>query len=380
MKEQSISYYDDYVDDEYVVKEGEGFFSPFTFLCSVLVLSLFVFIALLSSTMDKAIMEGVPFYSYLGKELLGAALGLGLGILTYIVPDNVLNKLHFVTCPISIVLLTLSKFVQELSFLSFSGGVFSLITLVYFIAWSVPFVMEKERKGFPLLAIIPFFILYLSFIGYTAGLGWYVVGLVIIIAATSQFEAGKGSLFFFFLTGLVILVLLSIIPSVFNGISSSILPVNDISLYNKDLLVSRMAIIDGGMSGSGLGQGLYKLEAFETPHKEFIFATIFEETGLIGLSLILVPSIIILIVGIRTANRARSNKELSVSATVIGGVSLIVFAVLLNILRVMGFNPFGGLCLPFFSYDPLSEGAFVFLSVILYRLIYREGRQKDDKE
>ncbi|MCI6113697.1 MAG: FtsW/RodA/SpoVE family cell cycle protein [Spirochaetales bacterium] len=380
MKEQSISYYDDYVDDEYVVKEGEGFFSPFTFLCSVLVLSLFGFIALLSSTMDKAIMEGVPFYSYLGKELLGAALGLGLGILTYIVPDNVLNKLHFVTCPISIVLLTLSKFVQELSFLSFSGGVFSLITLFYFIAWSVPFVMEKERKGFPLLAIIPFFILYLSFIGYTAGLGWYVVGLVIIIAATSQFEAGKGSLFFFFLTGLVILVLLSIIPSVFNGISSSILPVNDMSLYNKDLLVSRMAIIDGGMSGSGLGQGLYKLEAFETPHKEFIFATIFEETGLIGLSLILVPSIIILIVGIRTANRARSNKELSVSATVIGGVSLIVFAVLLNILRVMGFNPFGGLCLPFFSYDPLSEGAFVFLSVILYRLIYREGRQKDDKE
>ena len=380
MKEQSISYYDDYVDDEYVVKEGEGFFSPFTFLCSVLVLSLFGFIALLSSTMDKAIMEGVPFYSYLGKELLGAALGLGLGILPYIVPDNVLNKLHFVTCPISIVLLTLSKFVPELSFLSFSGGVFSLITLVYFIAWSVPFVMEKERKGFPLLAIIPFFILYLSFIGYTAGLGWYVVGLVIIIAATSQFEAGKGSLFFFFLTGLLILVLLSIIPSVFNGISSSILPVNDMSLYNKDLLVSRMAIIDGGMSGSGLGQGLYKLEAFETPHKEFIFATIFEETGLIGLSLILVPSIIILIVGIRTANRARSNKELSVSATVIGGVSLIVFAVLLNILRVMGFNPFGGLCLPFFSYDPLSEGAFVFLSVILYRLIYREGRQKDDKE
>ena len=380
MKEQSISYYDDYVDDEYVVKEGEGFFSPFTFLCSVLVLSLFGFIALLSSTMDKAIMEGVPFYSYLGKELLGAALGLGLGILTYIVPDNVLNKLHFVTCPISIVLLILSKFVPELSFLSFSGGVFSLITLVYFIAWSVPFVMEKERKGFPLLAIIPFFILYLPFIGYTAGLGWYVVGLVIIIAATSQFEAGKGSLFFFFLTGLVILVLLSIIPSVFNGISSSILPVNDMSLYNKDLLVSRMAIIDGGMSGSGLGQGLYKLEAFETPHKEFIFATIFEETGLIGLSLILIPSIIILIVGIRTANRARSNKELSVSATVIGGVSLIVFAVLLNILRVMGFNPFGGLCLPFFSYDPLSEGAFVFLSVILYRLIYREGRQKDDKE
>ena len=52
----------------------------------------------------------------------------------------------------------------------------------------------------------------------------------------------------------------------------------------------------------------------------------------------------------------------------------------MNILRVIGFNPFGGVMLPFFSYDPISEGVFVFLSVVLYRLIYKEGRQKNDKE
>ena len=61
MKDQSISIYDDYVDDEYVVKEGEGFFSPFTFLCSVLVLILFGFISVFSATMDRAILEEVPF-------------------------------------------------------------------------------------------------------------------------------------------------------------------------------------------------------------------------------------------------------------------------------------------------------------------------------
>ena len=72
--------------------------------------------------------------------------------------------------------------------------------------------------------------------------------------------------------------------------------------------------------------------------------------------------------------------NLSVSSTVIGSVSFIVFSVLMNILRVIGFNPFGGVMLPFFSYDPISEGVFVFLSVVLYRLIYKEGRQKNDKE
>ena len=126
MKEQSISIYDDYVDDEYVVKEGEGFFSTFTFLCSVLVLILFGFISVFSATMDRAILEEVPFYSYLGKTILGFFLGLGLGALTYIIPEKVLKYLHFITIPISIVLLLLSKYISSLSFLSSSGGVFAL--------------------------------------------------------------------------------------------------------------------------------------------------------------------------------------------------------------------------------------------------------------
>ena len=70
MKEQSISIYDDYVDDEYVVMEGEGFFSPFTFLCSVLVLFFFGLISIFSATMDMAINKGLPFYSYMAKEVL----------------------------------------------------------------------------------------------------------------------------------------------------------------------------------------------------------------------------------------------------------------------------------------------------------------------
>ena len=381
MKDQSISIYDDYVDDEYVVKEGEGFFSPFTFLCSVLVLILFGFISVFSATMDRAILEEVPFYSYLGKNILGCFLGLGLGALTYIIPEKVLKYLHFITIPISIVLLLLSKYISSLSFLSSSGGVFALFSIIYLISWGVPFVEGKERKGFPLLALIPFCILYISFVGYTAGLGWYILSLVVIVASASQFEVGKGYLFFFAISGLIILVMLvALIPSLFFDVSSSILPVNDSSLYKKDLMVSRMAIRDGGLSGSGLGQGLYKLGALETPHIEYIFATVYEETGLIGLFIILVPAIFIMVVGVRTANRARVKGSHSLSSIVIGGTILIVFSILLNILHTMGLNPFGGMILPFFSYDPISEGVLMFMSVVLYRIIYKEGRPKDELE
>lgn len=381
MKEQSISIYDDYVDDEYVVTEGEGFFSPFTFLCSVLVLFFFGLISIFSATMDMAINKGLPFYSYMAKEVLGAFVGLLFGILSIWIPEKVLKRIHFVSAPISILLLSLSKFVPSCGFLALSGGVFSIFTLIFLISWAVPFVKERERKGFPLLVIIPLSIIFLSFVGYSAGLGWYVLGLIIIMASASQFKAGKGYLFFFALTGIILLVILiSFVPSLFNSVASSVFPVDDPSLYSKDILISRMAIRDGGISGSGLGQGLYKLGALENPSGEYIFSTIFEETGLIGLFIILFPSVIILIVGIRTANRARAKNNLSVSSTVIGSVSFIVFSVLMNILRVIGFNPFGGVMLPFFSYDPISEGVFVFLSAVLYRLIYKEGRQKNDKE
>ena len=173
---------------------------------------------------------------------------------------------------------------------------------------------------------------------------------------------GKGYLFFFAISGLIIL------------------PVNDSSLYKKDLMVSRMAIRDGGLSGSGLGQGLYKLGALETPHIEYIFATVYEETGLIGLFIILVPAIFIMVVGVRTANRARVKGSHSLSSIVIGGTILIVFSILLNILHTMGLNPFGGMILPFFSYDPISEGVLMFMSVVLYRIIYKEGRPKDELE
>ena len=207
------------------------------------------------------------------------------------------------------------------------------------------------------------------------------MSLVLIVASASQFEVGKGYLFFFAISGLIILVMLiALIPSLFFDVSSSIFPVNDSSLYKKDLMVSRMAIRDGGLSGSGLGQGLYKLGPLETPHIEYIFATVYEETGLIGLFIILVPAIFIMVVGVRTANRARVKGSHSLSSIVIGGTILIVFSILLNILHTMGLNPFGGMILPFFSYDPISEGVLMFMSVVLYRIIYKEGRPKDELE
>ena len=87
-----------------------------------------------------------------------------------------------------------------------------------------------------------------------------------------------------------------------------------------------------------------------------------------------------MVVGVRTANRARVKGSHSLSSIVIGGTILIVFSILLNILHTMGLNPFGGMILPFFSYDPISEGVLMFMSVVLYRIIYKEGRPKDELE
>ena len=381
MNERSISVYDDYLDDVVPAKEGEGFFSPFTFLCSVLILFLFGLVCLLSSSMDLALNLGLPFWSCFGKQLLGAVIGGILGISVYFVPEEKFKCIHFITGPISLFLLIISTFKPQFSFLRDAGGSLSLFSIVYLMVWAVPFVMERERKGFPLLFIMPFSIAFIAFIGYSAGLGWYILGLIIILSSAAVYKPGNGYLFFFAVSGIVILfLLLSFVPSLFQSVTMSMFPTNDISLYSENLLISRMAIIDGGMTGSGLGQGLYKLGAISNPHKEFIFATIFEETGLLGLFCILIPSLIILIVCVRTANRATKNNSLSVAASVIGLSVFLIFPIFLNILYILSFYPFQGLILPFFSYSPISEGIFAFTAVVLYRQIYKEGRKKNDKE
>ncbi len=113
------------------------------------------------------------------------------------------------------------------------------------------------------------------------------------------------------------------------------------------LCQSLLAIGSGGLLGVGLGKGRQKFMYLPEEHNDFIFATVCEELGLLGASLIMILFAALVLRGYWIALHARDRFG---SLLVVGITSLIGMQVFLNIGVVTGLLPTTGISLPFFSY------------------------------
>jgi cell division protein FtsW len=138
------------------------------------------------------------------------------------------------------------------------------------------------------------------------------------------------------------------------------------------LIQSLIALGNGGISGTGLGQGHQKLFYLPEPYADFIFATIGEELGLLGSFLILGLFTILIWRGIRIALQAPDLFGMLLAS---GLTLLIGTQFLINLGVVTGLLPTKGLPLPFISYGGSSLLACS-TSVGILLSISRYGSQK----
>jgi cell division protein FtsW len=117
------------------------------------------------------------------------------------------------------------------------------------------------------------------------------------------------------------------------------------------IIHSLMAFGTGGLFGTGIGQSYQKLFYLPEPHTDFIFSVIGEETGFMGVLLILVMYVWIMCRGIFIAKNAE-NIFGSLLAT--GIVSALAVQVTVNMGVALGLLPTKGLTLPFLSYGGTS--------------------------
>jgi cell division protein FtsW len=117
------------------------------------------------------------------------------------------------------------------------------------------------------------------------------------------------------------------------------------------LVQSFVAFGRGGWVGTGLGNGLQKLDYLPEAHTDFILSVIAEEAGVIGVALVLGLFVALVFAGLRIAQRAqqRFGLLLGFAATMLLGLPA-----LLNAAVVMGCLPPKGLTLPFLSYGRSS--------------------------
>ena len=107
----------------------------------------------------------------------------------------------------------------------------------------------------------------------------------------------------------------------------------------------------GGPFGVGLGQGVAKVNYLPEAHTDMIFATIGEELGLLGASLVIAAYCAFAYAGLRVALRCRDpfGKRLAAGLT-----TLICGQALINLAAVLGLAPLTGITLPFVSYGGSS--------------------------
>jgi cell division protein FtsW len=107
----------------------------------------------------------------------------------------------------------------------------------------------------------------------------------------------------------------------------------------------------GGIFGTGIGQGVAKVNYLPEAHTDMIFATIGEELGLVGAMAVIAAYGAFAYAGLRVALRCRDpfGKRLAAGLT-----TLVCGQALINLAAVLGLAPLTGITLPFVSYGGSS--------------------------
>ncbi len=134
-----------------------------------------------------------------------------------------------------------------------------------------------------------------------------------------------------------------------------------------------IGIASGGLFGRGLGQGIEKLNYLPEAHTDMIFATIGEELGLLGASLVIAAYCVFAYAGLRVALRCRDpfGKRLAAGLT-----TLVCGQALINLAAVVGLAPLTGITLPFVSYGGSSLIVSLASVGVLLNIAGHGGRAK----
>lgn len=128
-------------------------------------------------------------------------------------------------------------------------------------------------------------------------------------------------------------------------------PWRDPSDTGFQLIHSLLALGSGGPSGVGLGSGQQKLFYLPEAHTDFILAVIGEETGMVGVSLVLILYGLLVYRGVKISLKAPDSygTYLALGLTLVIGLQALI-----NGAVVMGVLPTKGLPLPLISYGGSS--------------------------
>ncbi len=207
-----------------------------------------------------------------------------------------------------------------------------------------------RRLFVPGLIVLPGFLLILKQPDLGSSLGFLAIFLVVVLTVGMKSKA----------FGFVILAALMLFPFAWGGVWGSLHgyqqdrilsfvdPSSDPGGKGYHGLQSRIAIGSGQLLGKGLHGGTQtQFKFLPEGHTDFVFAVFAEEWGFIGSIILLSLYIILFLMGLEIAFKA---KDMVGVLLAVGVVAMIAFGVVVNIAMTSGLAPVVGIPLPLMSY------------------------------
>ena len=302
---------------------------------------------------------------FVKRQLLFALAGLAVLIVCKNLPYTLYRRLVYVILGVSLLSLivvlvpTVGHSVggarRWLRFgpISVQPAEFAKLALIIYVSYSLA--KKAERVQEFSIGYLPHLLITTVFVGLVAvqpDLGTAITFATLVLVLL--FVAGV-RLRYLLATGLALIPVLAFAIARVNYRWERLLaflnPWRDPSNTSFQLLHSLLALGSGGPWGLGLGSGQQKLFYLPEPHTDFILAVIGEETGLVGISVVLLLYGLLVWKGVKIALNApdRHGTYLAFGLTLAIG-----FQALINGAVVMGMLPTKGLPLPLISYGGSS--------------------------
>ena len=138
------------------------------------------------------------------------------------------------------------------------------------------------------------------------------------------------------------------------------------------IIASQSALSNGGLWGAGLGQGIKKMGGLPEVHSDFVFASLGEEAGFLGILFVILLFVLFAFRGyfISLKTKSRFGYYLGIGIT-----SAILFQAFFNMAVVVGLVPATGIPLPFFS----SGGSSLLVTLTMCGLLLNISQSSEEE-
>lgn len=341
---------------ERVHDSSRGTFLP---LLVALLLSVGLSMLFSASHYRSEVLVGNPYYFVL-QQAVRVAVGLVVAGALVLIPLEVLQRTlpWMVLGTLGLLLLTFVPGIGVSFFganrwivvagVSFQPSELAKFALVFYLSY----ILSRKRDRFedPGVSIVPPAVVLFSFVllvylqnDFSTAIFLLFSGMYVFFAAGVPFRYFA----FFFMVGVpLFLILLFTREHRVLRLLAYLDPSRDPDGVGYQIQASLRALSEGGFWGKGMGNGTYKYGVLPEAHSDFIFATVGEELGFVGVVGICLLFTMLVLEGFRIGVRQEEGfpRLLAFSVT-----TTLALQVLINLSVVCGLLPTTGVPLPFFS-------------------------------